>query len=371
MMSGVFFIEELRSKLASISYFNRVAERFDRLNSSARKDADLIASIQCNLSKLMMHGENFTSLVEWTHTSTFSRLSISSCNLDAVDRSLARTCFANAAPRGIVLIGDSLTRYQYLNLVYFLVHGVWSAEKSLPNENEHYFTGGWNQFYQITNGRMGGREICDCYREDAKNIVENRYFNDGEVRLSYRQAFGDTTPILMHDVELLNVSSCGKSPCTQSLCLPGACSEEVLPVQNLGTLLQVGSTQDLLDSYPASLIFFNSGLWWQRGERNTYHDHRDHLVSEALRFRSTTETRLHWKMTTANRDPPMPPEFAFARSLVEAGAFDAVFDAWSLTAPIAQRPGGLMWDRSHFEAAVYEGLNRALVAYVCSLPRGS
>ena len=219
---------------------------------------------------------------------------------------------------------------------------------------------------------MGGHEICDCYRADGRSIIEHRYFDDGETRVSYRQIFGDTTPMLMHDVELLNVSSCGKSTCKQGLCVPGACSEDVTPIRNLGTLLQTNSTKDLLETCRSSLIFVNSGLWWQRGDRNIFPDHRDHLVSEVLLFRNTTpDTRVHWKMTTANRDRPMPRESAFARSLIEAGAFDAAFDTWSLTTAIAQQPNGLMWDSLHFEPPIYEGLNRALIAYICSLPPGS
>ena len=63
--------------------------------------------------------------------------------------------------KSILLIRDSLTRYQYLNLRYFLGTGQWSSP--IPhNENEKEFAS-WNQFYTTTT-QINQYKICDCHR---------------------------------------------------------------------------------------------------------------------------------------------------------------------------------------------------------------
>jgi GDSL/SGNH-like Acyl-Esterase family found in Pmr5 and Cas1p len=47
----------------------------------------------------------------------------------------------------LVLIGDSLTRYQYLSLVYFLESGNWSSD--YPNQMWEKDFKSWNHFYQV------------------------------------------------------------------------------------------------------------------------------------------------------------------------------------------------------------------------------
>lgn len=52
------------------------------------------------------------------------RLQIANCSLD-ITQEQAISCLAMRAPRGVLMIGDSLTRYQYLSLAYYLVTGRW------------------------------------------------------------------------------------------------------------------------------------------------------------------------------------------------------------------------------------------------------
>lgn len=80
----------------------------------------------------------------------------------------------------IVFIGDSVTRYQYLNLAFFLERGKWPnpfftdevmsgspcCEKSFPNFS-------WDLFFRETNKALNGNELCDCWRKD---LVENRRY---------------------------------------------------------------------------------------------------------------------------------------------------------------------------------------------------
>jgi hypothetical protein len=323
---------------------------------------EFIAALNCNMSELMQ-SPDFQRSVKWEN----GHVTIANCSLDAIDRNFARKCIRDFAPNGITLIGDSLTRYQYLNLVHFLEHGTWITDASnlMPSENEHTF-GNWTNFYKITNQRVRGHEICDCHRIEGQfdSIMENRYYDDGDIKITYLQLFGPISRVRMHDVSLLNLSSCRESRCVQSLCQPADCAPSVLPLDDIGTILHPGTFPRMAGIVPASHVFLNAGLWWLD---NNISAHKKFLVEEVFRFRSVTPgVQVHWKMTTATKGHNRP-DFEFARSLVKSGAFDSVYDSWSLTLNIAEQHQNLMWDPMHFYGPVYQGLNQALIALVCSL----
>jgi hypothetical protein len=345
------------------------AQHFSELRSTQSVRDWLTTGLNCNMSELMQN-KKMRSYVKWNHGFGYgTNLSIENCSLHIIDRSTARKCLLEAAPNGITFMGDSVTRYQYLNLVHFLEHGIWNSDSSKPNENGHKF-GSWNEFLRTTNQRLGGHEICDCHRLDSRdtNAIENRYYADGDVKIAHLQLFGRHSRVRIHNVTMLNLSSCSQSRCVQSLCQPGECASSVLPLDDIGTILQPGTFQRMAGSIPSSHIFLNAGLWWQANGGNSFVNHQRFIIDEVLRFRNATPgVKVHWKMTTAKKG--VRPEFEFARSLVDSGAFDSIYDAWSLTADITEHYPELMWDLSHFEGPVYQGLNQALLAYLCSLSK--
>jgi hypothetical protein len=73
---------------------------------------------------------------------------------------------------------------------------------------------------------------------------------------------------------------------------------------------------------------------------------------------------MHWKSTTASQARQRPD--GFAGSLIKSGAFHGVYDTGALTADAIEH-AELMWDGVHFMPEVYVGLNKALIAYICSL----
>eukprot|EP01041_Mallomonas_annulata_P003660 gene3660-7289_t len=79
----------------------------------------------------------------------------------------------------LVFIGDSLTRYQYLNFVYFLYTNTWFSPYP-RNEVEHEWEsyGGWEGFFKGTSMRMGCFEICDCQRSLVNKGFEIRHYYD-------------------------------------------------------------------------------------------------------------------------------------------------------------------------------------------------
>lgn len=92
-------------------------------------------------------------------------------------------------PRDLSLIfmGDSLTRYQYLSLAFWLRHGRWwSTDGSLPDlMNSHSYhhplhpDEDWNEFFWQSNRLLWPNEACDCRRR-ALVVEERRYYRDDE-----------------------------------------------------------------------------------------------------------------------------------------------------------------------------------------------
>jgi hypothetical protein len=93
----------------------------------------------------------------------------------------------------LVFLGDSVTRYQYLSLAYYLRYGYWYDTTVSPNVNNlmnaHSFhhpfhpNEDWNEFFIQSNRILHPLEICDCIRGSGTNstydiLVERRYFYD-------------------------------------------------------------------------------------------------------------------------------------------------------------------------------------------------
>ena len=95
----------------------------------------------------------------------------------------------------LVFMGDSVTRYQYLDFIYYLHTGQWIQNDDYPNLVAEKTFGSWIEFYNITNGAFDGKEKCDCYRAgkfDPLSIFETRYYTD-PIRnnyIAYYQKFG-------------------------------------------------------------------------------------------------------------------------------------------------------------------------------------
>lgn len=96
-----------------------------------------------------------------------------------------------ARPRNLrlVFVGDSITRYQYLSLAYWLRYGRWFDPTVYPNNlvNAHSFhhtyhpNEDWNEFFLQSNRMLQPMELCDCLRRESNLVaIERRYFRDDE-----------------------------------------------------------------------------------------------------------------------------------------------------------------------------------------------
>ena len=336
-----------------------------------------LLDLGCNVSHLMSLN-NFSHYVKWNlDNSGAPVISVLGCRLDLINQDTAREILRKRASQGIAIIGDSLSRYQYLNLVYFIEHGSWVADRNTPNEIERNFES-WHEFYRITNARLNNHELCDCHRINVKETtIENRYYLNSGVTISYAQLFGRGEPIFFHDQALLNNSNCVDSMCPQQLCLPGYCSPSVIPVIQMGSILHPDSLYRLVDRYRSySHIIMNAGLWWiEEGKNQFAINHLDLVLHEMAKFQmSNPIAKMHWKTTTASRLQESSwgvHEIEFARQLTKSGKFVSFFDAWTLTIQVVEQYPELLWDNLHYFPLVYKGLNIVLLAYLASLHDGT
>eukprot|EP01041_Mallomonas_annulata_P013583 gene13583-28840_t len=89
------------------------------------------------------------------------------------NNNVAKTILQN---KRLVFIGDSLTRYQYLNFVHFLYTNSWFSPHP-RSELEHEWES-WDAFFKGTSARTGCYEICDCHRNSSHMGHETRHYHD-------------------------------------------------------------------------------------------------------------------------------------------------------------------------------------------------
>ena len=290
----------------------------------------------------------------------------------------------NLGGRRIAFVGDSVTRFQYLNLVHFLAHGAWY---SLPPIFE-YRDGGmpWSDFFEDTSRRLvtaTAREMCDCVREGENDAHENRIFEDSEADLSiafYFYFHGYSTG--GWDTSNLTLTRCIEFVgCLQGGCAPGTCSGTPHWVaNNYAELLE-----HVVSSFDAEVIIFNSGLW--PGSGFTSHERIRGLLDLAVSLRKHGVKDLIWKTSARTAFPlndsrvnqengwPLQPGRPERSSLVPALEHNEsgwrIFDTYLITSSLHDAGLSLSriyFDQVHFTADINRGLNEALLLELTPFP---
>ena len=94
---------------------------------------------------------------------------------------------SNLKNKRIVVVGDSLSRYQYLNLIHAWHHNSWS-ESHYPHLEREKEWAGWENFFFGTSMRIGCAMHCDCYRKSELKygqFFENRHYYDFEYNVNW------------------------------------------------------------------------------------------------------------------------------------------------------------------------------------------
>lgn len=255
----------------------------------------------------------------------------------------------DARPTGLklVMIGDSLTRYQYLSLAYFLRHGHWDETSHLVSGVS--FSRGWDHFYSETTSLLRPLEKCDCYRERYRDkskvdqhVVENRYFFDetNANLLVYLQGFGNTLSGLHGRIA------------------PEDAFREISSFHYNHTKTEwqweYKDWGEAIEKYVARLnathVLVNAGLW-----PNDFGDNEASRTSLAHAFNSTGITGI-WKTTTYNKNHGLDHQTQTDQVMGELLSGSVLDVSW--TREVHQQ---YYWDQVHFLEPIYRTMNEQLL----------
>jgi len=273
----------------------------------------------------------------------------------------------------LVMMGDSLTRYQYLNLVYLLEHGKW-PEPDSGMCNERAFRP-WPNFYKSTNALLRGREICDCYRKSCCSgfsVFENRRYHNPELNTTVWMVhwYGDVAfphgHVRIMDPHPGNYDEDdGRLPCMPNNCSSTDDAWMLSPAQFL---------EQFVTNHRPDAFVFNSG-------HHTLYDAQSMSTSSVpkelhqtlLRMRREQPdlpTRLVWKTTTPMyRDRTLMFKHDEFAAQLEAEGLIEFFNTTAVVKPLddvvvqrfAKKRPALTWDTKHFHCWVHQELNLAMV----------
>lgn len=273
-------------------------------------------------------------------------------------------------PRGLrlVMMGDSLTRYQYLSLTYFLKNGFW-IDPSGPDRKyirEKSFSG-WADFYNSSTKALAPMEYCDCYRSDAErsahegDTVENRYFYDKERdnRVTFLTAFGHALP--MHGRwNTSTVNMLASSPWQNNLAEQGLAKRKKVKDFIWSFKSWKDAVEEYASSFGAKHLMFNAGWWLHKFHKDKFRGN----FTEALHKHGIQPI---WRTTTFNRNHSLEDQKRRTRD-------DIVRLAWcgdnrggpNATLCIDARwtkrvSTNHYWDNLHFLEPVYRVMNEELL----------
>lgn len=254
--------------------------------------------------------------------------------LDAVNSSILSHQLDN---QHIVMVGDSLTRYQYLSLVY-LAHNeqFYSPAPGTRNILVETTFKSWDNFYSSTNEMFAPNEYCDCYRNSSINLVyENRYYynKNRNLSISYIQYFGDERALHGHWQPSDNETN-------HHLHKP---DHAFVPFHWNYTQVDdaIANIAGKLQPRP-SVLLLNAGHWLNHWDDQA---HRQRVLNRTLPLFD----RVVWKTTNYRRDHSLPgfDEHCFGDERLECLSL-----AW--TKFLSKED---FWDTKHFRAPIYNDIN--------------
>ena len=289
----------------------------------------------------------------WVASNSHPRLA-SNCNVISQNvYPQAERCLAG---RHIIFVGDSLTRYQYLSLVFFLENKVWLP--GYGNDSFGYRSPcletqwpSWRDFYLGTTAQLNGHESCDCCRANNCTVLENRYYRKKPFSITYLQFF-------RHDMGMSG--HVGFPPSNSSPpCRPGDCNAHVDWKGDLAHAMQT-----VVSRLKPDYIVLNSGLWQSTNGWSTQ------VISQVIKkindvLKPKNGTAI-WKTTTQSRSMDISPNHDSKIKTMAAQAGWKIFDAWALTRALPLLKPSVYWDNLHFLPFVYNELNTALLHNLCA-----
>jgi hypothetical protein len=250
----------------------------------------------------------------------------------------------------LAFIGDSVSRFQYLDLVLYLHTGQWPQVSDTPSPvDEHAYRDYQEYHVETSDILLEGTEVCDCFRTDSNvsRIFANRYFSEHGNYLAILTKYGvhpihgHGDPATVFDEDRLAAR------------LNDTLYEFVEPdwAYNWSAAIRdhVALIQPKLD-----FVVINAGLWRDQD-----------LTEDVLReIRAATDevgiTAIYKTTTKAvsNSDPALLPHDAFGCEI-----FDHCLDlSWT-----SNTTADLYIDMVHFKAPVYRQINLQLMELLAGI----
>ena len=276
----------------------------------------------------------------------------------------------------IIIVGDSIARYSYLSLVYFLRWGRWfdpGLEKSnLVNENSFdnpFHKDIFSEFYLQTSRMFQPYELCDCHKNAEhpnmrKYNIENRYYHDPVNRntVTFLHAYGDE----------LEIHGRLKAEDVYTSRWRWSVKEESLFESRYSKPDWYYDTWDqLFEKYVArmhplpDIAVLNAGQW-----SNSFGPHNGDAQSNKLyKALKTVNIKPYWRTTTYDNNHVILSSPNKDTKLTDQYMCDLLGNCLdvSWTKNVKRQ---LYWDDRHFYEPIYRVMNEDMLESMGYLPEG-
>lgn len=243
--------------------------------------------------------------------------------------------------QSIVMVGDSLMRYQYLSLVHLVHFDKFVDYHVRPNILLVMTYDNWISYYRNSTELFGGSEHCDCYRgEHPKNFsdgFENRYYYNEKrnISITYIMYFGDMQQVQGHWLPELKDRDCFRTP-----------SEYYIP-----PIWSYPTIQEALVNIVAKISPAPTVMLLNAGFHHNKYDDPAHAQSVA-EIASIVAPRVMWKTTNGRVEPRQDELSETDKRMCAFDELECFNIGWSLSA----HPSTYA-DNIHFMPQMYSLIN--------------
>lgn len=259
----------------------------------------------------------------------------------------------------IVMIGDSIMRYQYLNLAYHFVHGH-SPDFEFFEKSGHWGKYAdenfWRKFYNQSNQLLKSdqsKATCDCWRAKCcDDTIENRYFSHQQrnVHLTYLQWF---YPYSFKGHWSPSKGSEPEQSCAAGNCAPPASWE--IPKHHAAQLLEDFVVK--LKPTPTHVVM-NSAKWGHMTKSGFVS-----LVKAGKHIKDKYGTKFIWKTETRGYKSSSTSSFTKEEVRMARDHDWDVFDVEELTLPLRNQSWAYS-DKLHMSELVNSYLNSVFLTSI-------
>lgn len=280
----------------------------------------------------------------------------------------------------IVFMGDSLTRFMYYSLVYYLKNNQWIAPESYPHlvKPADFFGGNeanfdWAPWYNASTKELYPYENCDCHREPGSLAVypgnywtiENRYFHD-PIRnntVVYFQSFGTAFPIRGHWEDPMQAMKAHHQDINENEDINNSNTNSIPPVGPFLSRIDYAwnytwpdAIRHQVSKIQPEVLVLNAGKWYHQD----FHQ-QEYFNNFADAINNSNIPRVIWKTSTSDKGGTINPNLPFLDAKMCEQDWLECFDITGWTSKLSE---GFYVDNYHFIEPVYRKMNEQLFDYL-------